>query len=89
MGVISLGLGIIGVFVPGLPTTPFLLLTAVLFARGSHRMHNWLINHKILGKYITNYKTHGKTKKNIDLFSNPDEDDDIHIFDIFLEEVWL
>jgi len=55
-GSISLTLGIIGIFLPLLPTTPFLLLTAACYARGSSRLHNWLLNNKMWGKYIRNYR---------------------------------
>ena len=58
LGVVSLLLGIIGIVVPLLPTTPFLLLAAACFIRGSDRLHNWLMNHKIFGSYIRNYREH-------------------------------
>lgn len=45
-------LGFIGIFLPLLPTTPFLLLSAILFSKGSKKLHDWLINHKLFGKYI-------------------------------------
>lgn len=56
MGSISLGLGILGIFLPLLPTTPFLLLTAALYFKGSPRLYQWLINHKRFGTYIRNYR---------------------------------
>lgn len=56
LGTISLALGILGIFLPLLPTTPFLLLTAALYFRGSEKFYNWLINHKILGEYIRNFR---------------------------------
>lgn len=56
IGTISLALGIIGIFVPLLPTTPFLLLTAALYFRGSPRLYQWLLSHKHLGPYIRNYR---------------------------------
>lgn len=55
-GLISLVLGIIGIFLPLLPTTPFLLLSAALFARSSTRLYNWLLNHRVLGAFIRNYR---------------------------------
>ena len=54
-GFVSLALGILGIFVPGLPTTPFMLLTAFLFARGSKRIHQWLIHNRFVGSYITEW----------------------------------
>jgi uncharacterized membrane protein YbaN (DUF454 family) len=56
-GSISLFFGIIGIFLPILPTTPFLLLTAACYMRSSERMHNWLLNNKWFGEYIKNYQT--------------------------------
>lgn len=55
-GWLSLILGIIGIFLPLLPTTPFLLLSASLFAKSSKKFYNWLINHKYLGSYIRQFK---------------------------------
>jgi len=49
-------IGIIGIFIPILPTTPFLLLSAACYARGSEKFYNWLINNKWLGEYIKNYQ---------------------------------
>ncbi|MDR2009864.1 MAG: YbaN family protein [Bacteroidales bacterium] len=64
LGTICISLGILGIFIPGLPTTPFLLLAASLYVRSSDKLYNKLINHKILGKYIYNYrKNKGITKK--------------------------
>ena len=55
-GTFFLVLGIIGIFIPILPTTPFLLLAAACYARGSKKFYNWLINNKWLGEYIKNYR---------------------------------
>ena len=58
LGTISLGLGILGAFLPVLPTTPFLLLAAALFLRGNREMYEWLMNHPKLGPYISNFVKH-------------------------------
>ncbi len=55
-GTLSVGLGILGIFVPGLPTTPFLLLAAACYARSSQRFYDWLLNNKYFGNYIRNYQ---------------------------------
>jgi uncharacterized membrane protein YbaN (DUF454 family) len=55
-GTFFLVIGIIGIFIPILPTTPFLLLAAACYAKGSKKFYNWLINNKWLGKYIKNYQ---------------------------------
>ena len=58
LGLIALGLGILGAFLPVLPTTPFLLLAAALFMRGNKNLHNWLMTHPKLGTYIANFTQH-------------------------------
>jgi uncharacterized membrane protein YbaN (DUF454 family) len=55
-GTICVALGAIGLFLPILPTTPFLLLAAACYCRGSERMLNWLLNNKYFGSYIKNYR---------------------------------
>ncbi len=55
-GSIALGLGVVGIFVPLLPTTPFLLLAAACYMRGSERLSGWLLNHRTLGRYIRDYR---------------------------------
>jgi uncharacterized protein len=55
-GSISLALGAIGIFVPILPTTPFLLLSAACYMRSSDRLLNWLLNNRWFGQYIKNYQ---------------------------------
>lgn len=58
VGTTSLILGIIGIFLPLLPTTPFLLLTAAMYFRSSPRLYYWLIQQKYLGSYIRNFREH-------------------------------
>ncbi len=55
-GTFFIGLGIIGIFLPLLPTTPFLLLAAACYARSSKRFYNWLLNNRWFGNYIKNYR---------------------------------
>jgi uncharacterized membrane protein YbaN (DUF454 family) len=55
-GTVFLILGVIGIFVPGLPTTPFLLLTAGLYLRSSDRLYQKLIRNPYVGKYITQWQ---------------------------------
>lgn len=54
-GSISLGIGIVGIVVPLLPTTPFLLLAAYCYGRGSRRLQNRLLSNKLVGSYLRNY----------------------------------
>ena len=55
-GTICLVLGAIGIVLPILPTTPFLLAAAACYYKSSPRMHKWLLNNKWFGEYIRNYK---------------------------------
>lgn len=57
-GTLSLVLGIIGIFLPLLPTTPFVLLAAACFARGSEKFHNWLITHERFGPLVRDWQAH-------------------------------
>lgn len=56
LGTISVILGLIGIFLPVLPTTPFLLLAAILYARSSERFYKWLLTNSIFGSYVRNYR---------------------------------
>jgi uncharacterized membrane protein YbaN (DUF454 family) len=55
-GTICVGLDILGIFLPILPTTPFLLLAAFCYGRGSVSFYNWLVYHTWIGAYIRNYR---------------------------------
>lgn len=56
IGFLSVALGFVGIFVPVLPTTPFLLLAAALFFRSSPRTYAWLMQHRWLGPYIRSFR---------------------------------
>ncbi|CAA6826111.1 MAG: Unknown protein [uncultured Sulfurovum sp.] len=58
-----LGLAILGVILPLLPTVPFLLLAAFFFAKSSEKLHTWLLNHKLFGKMIDDWHRKGAINK--------------------------
>lgn len=55
LGSLSLSLGILGIFLPLLPTTPLLLLTAFCYVRSSQKLYHWLLNQRFIGPIIKNY----------------------------------
>jgi len=64
LGTLSLCIGIIGIIVPGLPTTPFILLTAGLYLRSSDNLYQKLVSNRIIGSYISNFRaSKGMTKR--------------------------
>ena len=64
-GSISLVLGIIGIVIPVLPTTPFLLLAAYCYIRSSKRLYDWMLNNRVFGTYIYNYITYRAIKRSV------------------------
>lgn len=59
LGWVALGLAVLGVVLPLLPTTPFLLLAAACFDRGSPRFHAWLLDHRWFGPPIRDWRERG------------------------------
>ena len=68
-GTFFVGLGTLGIFLPLLPTTPFLLLAAACYARGSKRFYNWLVSNRWFGNYIKNYRERKALPLRIKAFS--------------------
>jgi len=68
-GTIFVGLGILGIFLPILPTTPFLLLAAACYARSSKKFYDRLLNNKLFGAYIKNYSEGKGVPLNVKVFS--------------------
>ena len=58
LGWICVSLGFIGIFVPGLPTTIFLIIALWAFTKSSKRLRNWLLNHKRFGPILRNWQEH-------------------------------
>ena len=58
LGWLCVGLASIGIFIPGIPTTPFLIVALWAFAKSSKKFHNWLINHKRFGTILCNWESH-------------------------------
>lgn len=69
LGVLSVILAALGVLLPGLPTTPFLLLASFLFARSSKKMHDWLINNRFFGPILADFIDRKGIRLHIKIFS--------------------
>lgn len=69
LGLLCLTLGTIGLFLPLLPTTSFMLVAAFSFARSSPRLHNWLLAHGVFGPLIINWQAHGAISLRAKIFS--------------------
>jgi len=68
-GFLFFGLGVVGVFLPLLPTTPFLLLAAACFARSSERFYRWLLGNRWFGAYVRNYREGRGIPAKVKIFS--------------------
>lgn len=60
---VALGLGIVGIFLPGLPTTPFVLVAAWAAARGSRTLHQWLLEHRAFGPMVRDWQARGAVSR--------------------------
>lgn len=68
-GFVLIGIGVLGMFLPLLPTTVFFLLAAWCFARSSERFHYWLHHNRFFGKYLANYRSKGGMTRGSKIFS--------------------
>ncbi|SDD64676.1 YbaN family protein [Ruegeria marina] len=59
LGLVCVGLALIGIILPLLPTVPFLLLATFFFARSSEHLHTWLLTHRLFGPMINDWQTFG------------------------------
>jgi hypothetical protein len=69
LGTGFLAIGAIGIALPGLPTTPFLLLAAATYARSSPRLHRWLLDHPTLGPHIRRFQQHRSVALNVKIWT--------------------
>ena len=56
LGIIVATIGLIGIVVPGLPTTPLMILAAACFAKSSQKFYDWIINNRLFGHHVKNYR---------------------------------
>jgi len=68
-GSLSLALGSLGIVVPLIPTTPFLLLTAACYIRSSERLYGWLMSHRVYGKFLHNYIEHKAISQKVKIWT--------------------
>jgi uncharacterized protein len=68
-GCFLVGMGYLGVLLPGLPTTPFLLGASYCFVRSSPRLHRWLCRSPVFGKFLTDWETHRGIRKPVKVFA--------------------
>ncbi len=62
VGFFFVGIGLLGVVIPGLPTTPFMILAASCFARSSQRFYNWVVSNRVFGAQVRRFREgHGLT----------------------------
>tara|TARA_Y100001968_G_C19058260_1_gene572494 strand:+ start:273 stop:641 length:369 start_codon:yes stop_codon:yes gene_type:complete len=69
LGMIFIGFAYIGIILPGLPTTPFILLAVYFFSKSSNKMENWILNHKLFGDFIYNWKKNRAISKKSKIYA--------------------
>jgi uncharacterized membrane protein YbaN (DUF454 family) len=69
VGFVALALGALGIALPLLPTTPFILVAAFAFAQSSEKLHQWLLDHNVFGPLIDNWQRHGAISRRAKVLS--------------------
>ena len=69
LGLILSLIGLIGIIIPGLPTTPIMILAAACFFRSSEKLYNWVIRNKYFGHYVKNFREHGGMPKKAKIYA--------------------
>lgn len=69
LGLVSLALGIIGAFLPLLPTVPLVLLSAFFFSKSSDRLHDWMLDHAVFGPWIRDWRENGGMSKRVKIYA--------------------
>ena len=69
VGLLALALGALGIALPLLPTTPFILVAAFAFAQSSEKLHQWLLDHNVFGPLIDNWQQHGAISRRAKVIS--------------------
>jgi len=65
LGLFSMSIGLVGIIIPGLPTTPLMILAGACFAKSSQRFYDWIINNKMFGDHVRNYREGNGIQKRI------------------------
>ena len=89
IGFICLGLGGLGIFLPLLPTTIFILIAAFAFARSSDRLHAWIMSHRLFGPVIQDWQKHGAVSRKGKILSTISMIFIVVISFIFKAPLWL
>ena len=89
IGWFCVGMAFIGVFVPGIPTTIFLIVALWAFARSSKKFHSWLLNHKRFGPILQNWESHKVVPRNAKILMVILQISAVIIFHYSLQNVYL
>lgn len=69
VGIAAMALGVVGLFLPVMPTAPFMILAAWAFSKSSDRLHGWLLNHRVFGPFIRDWEESGAMSRRAKQFS--------------------